>query len=416
MRKALMSLLLLAAVATPGFSSTRLTYQLLGNAVPVYWPQQSFPIKYSIDRRVLEAMPQAAVDRAFNEWTTVTDATVAFQSLGVQDGAKAGEDGRNTVSLADDLFKNQNFVAMTTNWYDTSGRLREADIQIDSTLINSYNTQLIVEHEVGHLLGLDHSAVISSVMYPYVSRGGTTALDSDDRIAIAGVYARADGGAVVKGQLTGDSGGIFAGQVVALNDKGEPVSTALTNANGEFQLERVPPGDYRIYAEPLDGPVEVQNLSGVWRQARTTSFPTHFADGGKIHVEAGRIYGNVNISGSGAPVRLNPKWIGASPASSSDVSLSSIPVSIKRGIPVSISVGGDGFTSGMTTFEILNPGFRRVSDFRYAGNYVSASFDVAGDAPAGSAVIMVKSGNDSATLTGALKLDSLTRSRAAGKG
>jgi hypothetical protein len=58
----------------------------------------------------------------------------------------------------------------------------------------------------------------------------------------------------------------------------------------------------------------------------------------------------------------------------------------------------------MTTFSVLNPGFRRTSDFRYAANYVYATFTIAPDAPAGSAVILANSGNQEATLTGALRI------------
>ncbi|MGZ8868418.1 MAG: hypothetical protein ACXW2P_08745, partial [Thermoanaerobaculia bacterium] len=46
----------------------------------------------------------------------------------------------------------------------------------------------------------------------------------------------------------------------------------------------------------------------------------------------------------------------------------------------------------------------RVSQFRYAGNYVFADFQVALEAPGGSAVILVKRGNETAALTGALKV------------
>jgi hypothetical protein len=78
---------------------------------------------------------------------------------------------------------------------------------------------------------------------------------------------------------------------------------------------------------------------------------------------------------------------------------------------MTLGVGGDGFTSGMTTFEIPNPGFHRTSDFQWAGNYVSATFQVDAATPAGSLVVMVKSGNESAALTGALRIEPSTRSR-----
>ncbi|MCU1349240.1 MAG: metalloendoproteinase 3-MMP-like [Acidobacteria bacterium] len=406
MRKTLLAVVI-AALAVPSFGAVRLTYDLPGGAVPVFWPASAFPLTYQIDRRAADMLGVATIDRAFADWTTIPEANVSFRSEGVVGGAVGGKDGRNTVSMVDDLFANQHFIGMTTSWYDVDGRMTEADIQIDPMAVRGkYNVQLLVEHEVGHLLGLDHSAVISSVMYPFVGYGSDVALDSDDRIGIAAVYPRVDptAGATLMGQVTDDSGGVFAAQVVAVNESGEPVSTGLTKAGGEFVLSGLPTGNYRVYAEPLDGPVNAANLSGVWRQAKVVSFPTHFAQGGRMHIDAGKIYGNVNVSSAGAPVTLNPKSIGAFPAGSSNMSLNSSAVSVRGGQTIDLAVGGDGFTSGMTTFEILNPGFQRISDFHYAGNFTYATFRITPDAPAGSAVVLVTSGNDSATLTGALRV------------
>ena len=395
-------------LAVPAFSSTRLTYQIRDTEVQVAWPQNSFPLRYEVDRRVVNASPDAAsiVDRAFTQWSAALDTNVTFTNGGVADKLTAGKDGRNTISIADDLFAGQRFIALTTNWYDDDGTMREGDIQLDpSTLNGSYNLQQVVAHEIGHVLGLDHSAVISSVMYPYVGKGGTTSLDSDDRVAIASIYPKAETstrGATLKGRVTGDNGGIFAAQVVAVSNTGEPVATGLTNAQGEFVIEGVPAGRYRLYAEPLDGPVDVRNLSGVWQNAKLISFPTQFAEG-TVEVQNGMIYGNLSVATNGSS-RLNPRWIGATKAGSSDITLAASPIALNAGQQMSIAVGGDGFTSGMTTFEVLNPGFRRIGDFRYAGNYAMATFEIAPDAAPGSAVILVRSGNETATLTGALRI------------
>ncbi|MEA2413544.1 MAG: Carboxypeptidase regulatory-like domain, partial [Thermoanaerobaculia bacterium] len=233
-----------------------------------------------------------------------------------------------------------------------------------------------------------------------------------DRVAIGAAYAKNKPatGATLEGRVYGDDGGIFAAQVVAVNDKGEPVSTALSDKNGNFSMQGVPSGTYRIYAEPLDGPFAVQNLSGFWQSAKVTSFPTQYADGGPLHVENGRIYGNLNVNGAGS-VRLNPKWIGAWATGTDNVSLQAMPTMLHAGTTMTLGVGGDGFTSGMTTFDVPNPGFHRTSDFKWSGNYVCATFSVDAATPAGSVVVMVKSGNESAALTGALRIEPSTRSR-----
>lgn len=402
------------AIASAAYPAARLTYQLNGVAVPVSWNASAFPLRYAIDRRVISVRGdmQDVIARAMAEWTSIEDANLAFASAGVID-AKAGKDGQNSISLADDLFQNQHFFAVTTNWYDDSGHLAEADIQIDSGVLNgSCDLQQLIAHEVGHMLGLDHSGVLSSVMYPYVGKNGVP-LDTDESIAMAELYPKPHApGAMLTGRVMGDSGPIYAAQVVALSATGEPIATALTDAQGNFSIDGVPPGTYRLYAEPLDGPVDVQNLSGVWRNAKVTSFPTQFAEGGAIAVENGKVYGNLVVNTTGV-VQLNPKWIGVAPASSSDMSLMAAPGIVHPGETLSLAVGGDGFTSGMTTFEVASPAFHRISDFRYAGNYVSATYRIDGDAGGASAVILVKSGNESAALTGALRVVSRVRARVA---
>jgi len=402
----------------PLCASVRLTYQVNGTPVPVSWQPSAFPIRCVVDRQVADAFPQgtATIAKAENEWAAVPGAQVSFQPPAVGDGIRPGKDGQNAVTFVDDLFKGQNFLALTTNWYDDSGHIIEADIQVDPSVVaGGYNLQLLVAHETGHLLGLDHSGVISSVMYPYIGRSGSPDLDSDDRVAISTVYPSGNpslAGGTLEGAVNGDDGGIFGAQVVAMNDSGEPVATVLTDRQGRFMIEGVPPGNYRLYAEPLDGPVDARNLSGIWSAANTASFPTVFAAADPIHVERGNVYGNLVIDTHGSET-LNPKWVGAFVPGRSQVSLGSCPLTIAAGQTLAIAVGGDGFTSGMTNFEIPNSGFERVSDFSWSGNYVWALFRISEQTPPGSLVILVHSGNESAALTGALRLEQRTRVRVA---
>ena len=398
----------LVLVALPLTGATRLMYATNGRNVPVEW--SSFPVSYEVDRRLVGAVSggEAFIDRGFAAWA-LQDTNIAFRSAGVVDGARAGRDQRNTVTLSSDLY-GQGYIALTTNWYDANGKITEADIQLDQQLISSnYNVQLALQHEIGHMLGLDHSAVISSVMYPYVSRGGNpVSLDSDDLVAIRGAYPKEDPaltGGTLEGRVVGNEGGIYAAQVVAVNESGQPVATALSDPTGAFILVGLPAGAYRLYAEPLDGPVDTRNLSGLWRQAKVESFPTQFCDGPPVRISNGEKIGNLVVNGSGAPNQLNPKWIGATPSDSTNFDLSATPVTLKAGQTLNLAVGGDGFTPSMTTFEVLNPGFTRVGDFRYAGNYVWAPFTIAADTTSTSAVVLVKSGRESATLTGALRVE-----------
>jgi hypothetical protein len=413
---ALRKLSITAAIlaASPVFGAVHLLYMVNGNPVPVAWPPSSFPIRYVEDSRVAQAFPPGVIERAVDDWTVVPGAQISFEDGGVMNGIKAGKDGQNSITFVDGLFKDQNFLAVTTNWYDSTGHMAEADVQIDPTVIpGGYNLQMLVEHEFGHVLGLDHSGVLSSIMYPFVGKGGIAALDTDDQVSIASLYpeqGKTAPGATLQGRVMADSGGVFAAQVVAMNDSGEPVATALTDQGGHFEIDGVPQGTYQIYAEPLDGPVDIQNLSGIYQTATSNSFPTEFLDGGPLRVETGRYYGNLTINVPGKAA-INPKWIGAGDAAGGDIALGCMPVAVTAGRNVKIAVGGDGFVSGVTTFEVPNSNFQRVSDFTYAGNYVTATFTISPQAKPGSLNIIVKSGNDTAALTGALRVVTTTRGR-----
>jgi len=406
MKRFLTAALLLICAITAA-ASTRLTYLINQKPTSLSWAPSAFPIRFEMDRTAVRTLPdgQGSIQRAFEAWAGSRDSVVRFQPAGLTDGA-AGKDGRNIVALNADLFKNSGFIAYTTTWFDDNGKMEEADIQIDPAIIReNYNVQNVVQHEVGHFLGLDHSAVVSATMYPYVVADGPTPLDSDDLIAVASMYPKPSLGpssGVLRGEVRSVTGPIFGAQVVALNDQGTPVASTLTDARGAYEMVGVPEGQYRIYVEPLDGPVEARNFSGVWRDAKA-GFRTEF--GRDVNVKRGGVYENLDVQTSGAPASLNPRWVGVFPAGSNAVNLGSTVTTIKAGDTISIAIGGEGFVSGLTQFEVLNAGVVRVSEFQYGANYTWADFSVAPQTPSGPLVIMAKSGNDTGMLTGGVRVE-----------
>jgi hypothetical protein len=207
-------------------------------------------------------------------------------------------------------------------------------------------------HEFGHTLGLQHT-LTSSVMSTQVTSTSSraTPLGGDDIAAISLLYP-ADGylGSVgsISGRVTLNGNGVNLASVVAIPANG-PAISSLTNPDGTYQINGIPPGYYYVYAHPLppalsgenspDNIVYPKDANGNDIQLNYTAFATQFYNGSnggtrdwhqaqqQLYVAAANVSSgiNFNVSSRNAPAITYVRTYGYSPT---NVAVATSPVTL----------------------------------------------------------------------------------------
>src|ERR1700733_581897 len=175
----------------------------------------------------------------------------------------------------------------------------------------SYSEEFFVTlvHEFGHSMGLQHT-LASSVMSTIITSASSKAnpLGNDDIAGISLLYPSANylstvGG--ISGLVSLNGRGLNLASVVAISPSNPAVST-LTNPDGTYQINGIPPGQYYVYVHPLPPPVQgegspdnvwlPENSAGAYL-APDTGFATQFYPGtldytqaSLLTVTAGKVY------------------------------------------------------------------------------------------------------------------------------
>jgi len=299
MRRALPVLLVLAAVLTapvPLHAYLKFGFRIGSDTVDVKWA--TTPVRYFVNERDIAGVSaadfRATVARATATWQAVPGASLRFEDLGFTTAAPVGLDGRNTLGFLDrpDLDR---VLGATSLLLDAStGTLVEADIFFNTRFqwsvapqgeAGRVDLESVVLHELGHFVGLGHSAIgetertatggrrvlgSGAVMFPIAMTAGSTAdrvLQHDDEAAVQDLYAADASGASsgsITGRVTKDGRGVFGAHLVAFNaETGRMVGGFSLTSDGTFVIAGLDPGPHIVRVEPLDDADVESFLSGV---------------------------------------------------------------------------------------------------------------------------------------------------------
>jgi hypothetical protein len=451
MRRSVISILLFALAlgwVVPARSYT-LQYADSSAALQLHW--QTMPIRIALSTS-LNSSPgnirggdiEGAARRALAHWQEVANVQFDISSSSAQFiSPSGGGDGISLITVAPNqesgLFDG-NRTGRTRVFYDpANGLITEADIAVNPNLqystdgaSSTYDLESVFTHEIGHLLGLEHSGVIGATMQPRQGQNGLyglpaltpRTLSDDDRAGVRAIYGlpagQHTGVGVIAGKLTNGSNGgpLFGAHVWAENvSTGRVTAGNVTLPDGSFRIDSLPPANYRVVAEYLDGPVlaaEVASTGGAYGGIgaqpafRTTELATNLSVAINTTTPLNAI---VPVD---SPPALNPRLLGT------NSQISTIAVPLSPGNTYTIYVGGDGLdqviSSGVSItspyFNIDHSSFaQRQADFGSSFPIFSFNVSVSGSATVGDySLRLISNTGEVAYVSGGLTVDNGTAS------
>lgn len=316
----LVTLIAAIALLSPKLAKSYLAqYSAAGTgAVPAHWDFSQFPVQWSLNPTLGTnitgaASPADVVAASFATWMAAPNAAISVSRAADNQLSAPAFDGVNMVcftcstnfssdgTLAVTFTTTANGAGADTKHGSASrfaGQILDADILLNPAVNFSTDgsagtdMQTVVTHEIGHFLGLDHSAVVKAMMFPFAPPSEHQ-LSYDDVAAISALYPKSAPDVPtgsVSGTVSLNDGSPVFGAHVFLDSttaaipypatiRKTPIGS-LTLPDGSYHIQGVPPDQYRVAAEPLDGPVtndNVQTYAPAFGQATVqTNFTTRW--------------------------------------------------------------------------------------------------------------------------------------------
>ncbi|MFL6331927.1 MAG: DUF4214 domain-containing protein [Pyrinomonadaceae bacterium] len=417
-------LVLTALILAPAVRPRAYTLQYTSTAATtqVHWPTTSITVALSSSLsnppsyvHATGAQVVLAARRALSRWALASNIQFNVTTSTAQD---AVADGVSLITIADTgtnraLFSTGVQPGRARVTFDTSGNLTEADLAINPLVTrfdpfgnqvgsffstdgaqDSYDLESTFVHEIGHMLGLEHSGILAASMQPRQGTNGTynlpgfttRTLSSDDVAGIRAIYGPRTGLGSIAGRVGYNSttGTAAFGAHVFAEDvaTGRLVAGNVANAAGNYRIDNLPPGQYRVVVEPLDEPVAATQIgsNGGGYPASTLSQAPPF-----VTTEAGTVTvgleatTQLNVAVPGATPVINPRFIGTG----ASFQLSTVAVPIVPGQPQTILIAGDNLNAApagtVTGVSIsINSPYITVSNVQQLGGFgiPVISFDI----------------------------------------
>src|SRR5215203_4912703 len=279
-----------------------------GKTPDLRWRKVTIPVAFS--NSLLKSNPairpdsdiEGAIRRSLDAWESV--ANIEFQvtwtdKLSVSPSGSAG-DGTSLVTIAqtpENLLvfggDSDEISARTRVFFNRRNEISEADsvlnpyqqFSTDGSL-GTFDFESTLTHEIGHLLGLEHSTVVGATMNEHQGKNGTfylsnfspRTLSADDITQIRAIYGAKDETeccGTLDGKLALAAGKAPKAFNVWLEESetGRVIAGTKINTDGSFLLKGLQAGKYRIYTQDSAGNFAGQDLGEVEiLRGRTASF------------------------------------------------------------------------------------------------------------------------------------------------
>jgi len=291
-------------------------------------------------------------------------------------------------------------VALTPVWFGSNGVIADADVLFNgadysfttSGESNKFDVQDVATHELGHLLGLDHSGWGGATMYPYVDPAVILhrSISADDERGLRDAYPSGTYSTITGRVTRASDGSAVAGANVSVCDSnGRSVAGALSNASGYYAIDGLEAGTYSVQASPLDQPVAAANLGDghtIVTDFESTTIASATVDGST----------STNVGDGTLGVGLDTTLaLGRN--------TDELPVRVVPGSPAVYSLHGTGLLVG-STLTALDPD---LAINVLAWNSTVVTFQVtalAGEADGHVDLLVVNLGGDRSVLHGAIEV------------